>query len=78
MREKEPTQDLEFYYVVSYRKGDGWSIAADIETKVFPDGTTYSRNTNSWDVAVDEVEEIDLKHYIKLKDALNLLNNGEE
>jgi hypothetical protein len=68
------SEDLEFHYVVSYREGVGWSIAADTETAVFPDGTTYNWNTNSWDVAIDEVEETDLGHYSDLKDVLEQLN----
>lgn len=74
------SEDLEFHYVVSYREGIGWDIAADTESAVFPDGTIYDWDTNTWifNSSIEsgkDVEEIDLHHYRMLKYALRQMNN---
>jgi hypothetical protein len=81
-------EELEFHYVVSYREGIGWSIQTDTEQEVFPNGTVYDWDTNTWliqsDIVAGEViEETDLKHFSRLNLALVQLNalleleNGE-
>jgi hypothetical protein len=75
------SEDLEFHYVVSYREGVGWSIAVDTETAVFPTGTIYDWETDTWNfpsglTSGEEVEQTDLGHYSDLNDVLEQLNKS--
>jgi hypothetical protein len=76
------SKDLEFHYVVSYRDGFGWSIAADTEDALFTEGTVYDWKSEEWLAGYEDDEEndglntIDLSHYSVLCSTLNLLNEG--
>jgi hypothetical protein len=70
------SNDLEFHYVVSYREGYGWTVAADTENAVMPDGIIYNWDTNSWEIPREETFSLDIKHYRMLNSALRLLNEG--
>lgn len=73
-------KDLEFHYVVSYREGFGWSIAADTEDALFTEGTMYDWKAQEWVAGYDDDEEndaleaLDLSHYSVLVSALHQLN----
>lgn len=76
------TNNLEFHYVVSYRDGMGWEIAADVESAIFPDGTIYDWNDGEWTfpsgtTTGQAIESLDLAHYTVLKSFLRKMN-GEE
>lgn len=84
---KMQTKDLEFHYVVSYREGEGWQIAVDVEDAVMTDGTIYHWNndgTGGWFFAYEDspedenasIADLDTSHYSMLKSALHLLNQG--
>ena len=75
------SEDLEFHYVVSYREGVGWSIAADVEDTAFTEGAIYDWETSTWIspsglTSGEDVEQTDLGHYSDLKDALEQLNKS--
>lgn len=70
------SNDLEFHYVVSYREGIGWSVAADTEDAKFPEGIVYDWKNNVWIPPTNDIETIDLHHYSMLNSALRLLNEG--
>ena len=71
------SNDLEFHYVVSYREGYGWQIAADTEQALFHNGTIYDWTQGiGWIVPDDDIETIDLEHYRMLNSALRTLNKG--
>lgn len=69
------SNDLEFHYVVSYREGYGWDIAADTESALFTDGTIYDWNANEWIVPNGDEEDIDLQHFRMLKYAIAQINS---
>jgi hypothetical protein len=77
------SKDIEYHYVVSYREGYGWTIAADTESALFTDGTFYDWADRSWVVGYDSDEEqstleaVDLGHYLQLTSALRKLSEGE-
>ena len=77
--------DLEFHYVVSYRDGYGWQIAADVEDAVMPDGTIYRWNENGageWFFAYEDSDDsesssiaaLDTQHYSMLHSMLRQMN----
>ena len=66
---------FEFHYVVSYREGMGWDIAADVESAVMPDGTVYDwTQGEGWRLVGDDLEALDLEHYSVLKSMLRQMN----
>ena len=77
-------KDMEYHYVVSYREGHGWSIAADAENAMFTEGTFYDWESESWVAGYDSNEEqatleaVDLGHYIQLTTVLRNLNEGQK
>jgi hypothetical protein len=79
------SNNLEFHYVVSYREGYGWTVAADVEQAVLPDGTIYDHDKQEWVISATGSEDrlesmldtIDIEHYGMLNSALRLLNEGE-
>jgi hypothetical protein len=78
------SKDLEFHYVVSYRKGIGWDVSPDTEAAKFPDGTIYDWDKNEWvaswtDSENEEEVELDAKdlaHYTVLKSVIDMINKG--
>lgn len=80
-------KDLEFHYLISYREGLGWDVAADVESAVMPDGTIFrwiDESSGEWLFAYEDspddenasIADLDTSHYSMLKSALNLLNEG--
>lgn len=79
-------KDLEFHYVVSYRDGHGWQIAADTEDALFTDGTIYDWNKEgsyeAWFFAFEDsddpenssIADLDTAHYSVLKSMLAMMN----
>lgn len=84
------SKDLEFHYVISYREGHGWDVAADVENACLPDGTIYKWGQNDvggeWFFAYEDsddeenlsIADLDSQHYRVLKWALARLNDNEE
>ncbi len=72
------TDNLEFHYVVSYREGEGWGMAVDVEQAKFPEGTIYVwEQGEGWTFPKDsEMESLDTERYAMLGYALRLLNEG--
>ena len=79
------SKDLEFHYVVCYREGYGWQIAADVEDAVMSDGTIYEWHPDGggeWffayedadDEEISSIANLDTSHYFVLKSALRQMN----
>ena len=73
------SDNLEFHYIVSYRDGFGWTIAADVEQALMTDGTIYDWNDGEWifpssTTTGQEIEALDLDHYRVLQSMLRQMN----
>lgn len=80
------SKDLEFHYVISYREGFGWNIAADTEDALFTDGTIYDWNKggsyDAWFFAYEDsddpenqaIADLDTAHHSVLLSALSRMN----
>lgn len=67
-------KDLEFHYVISYSKKDGWQYAVDVESARFEDGTIYDYESNQWVKSDDDdVTQFDLERYKVVQEALRIM-----